>query len=128
MSASLVLKARFVVPVTGPVIENGAVAIDEGRIVGVSAAGGMSGSKVEDYGDSVILPGFVNAHTHLELHGMASRVPPGPDLVDWLIRVVGYLSAHPPVREDLQTAVRHGIEESLSTNVTTIGNITRKPA
>jgi cytosine/adenosine deaminase-related metal-dependent hydrolase len=37
-----------------------------------------------DLGDSVILPGLVNAHTHLELSWMAGRVPPKPAMDQWI--------------------------------------------
>jgi 5-methylthioadenosine/S-adenosylhomocysteine deaminase len=59
-----VLSADWVLPVDGPPIEAGAVAIEDGLItaVGTAAELGMG----THYDDSVIVPGFVNAHSHLE--------------------------------------------------------------
>ena len=60
-----VLSADWVVPVEGAPIEQGAVAIgDDGRIVAVGPAADLGTG--EHFEDSVILPGFVNAHSHIE--------------------------------------------------------------
>lgn len=57
------LRARWVVPVDAPPIENGEVVIDEGQIVEVGRANGLP---AHDFGLAAILPGFVNTHAHLE--------------------------------------------------------------
>ena len=60
-----VLSADWVVPVEGPPISNGAVASKtDGRIAAVGPQ--PSWARASDYPDAVILPGFVNAHCHLE--------------------------------------------------------------
>ena len=59
-----VLSADWVVPVDGDPIRDGAVAIEDGLIAAVGAADDLGAG--EHYEDAVILPGFVNAHTHLE--------------------------------------------------------------
>ena len=75
-----VLSADWVVPVEGPPIEDGAVAIgDDGRIAAVGTAAELGDG--ERFGDSVILPGFVDAHTHLEYAvyaGFGDGLPFGP--------------------------------------------------
>ena len=159
-----ILKARFVVPLDSPVIEDGAVAINDGHITAVGAARDISAGRTIDYGDAVILPGLVNAHTHLELTLLAGRVPPTSDFVDWLQRLIAVrasdLASEPrsecnpgapgvratqpgeprtsvradatPARADhiadyLARAVRRGVAESVSSGVTTIGDITSMP-
>src|SRR6266508_49062 len=59
-----VISADWVLPIEGPPIENGAVEIEAGRIATVGSADELGAGL--RYDDSVILPGFVNAHTHLE--------------------------------------------------------------
>src|SRR4029453_18759793 len=59
-----VLSADWVLPVEGAPIEHGAVAIDDGRITAVGSADELG--RGTHYADAVIVPGFVNAHSHLE--------------------------------------------------------------
>jgi 5-methylthioadenosine/S-adenosylhomocysteine deaminase len=53
-----------VLPVSGPPLPQGAVAFEDGRIVAVGPASELGDG--ERFDDAVILPGFVNAHSHLE--------------------------------------------------------------
>ena len=122
----MILKSRFVVPVHSPVIRNGAVAVTDGIVTAVDSAGALSGDTVIDYGDSVITPGFVNAHTHLELTSLAGRVPPTPDFTDWLMRLVS-MSGEGLCRESVQRSVHAGAEQSLAAGVTVVGDITGHP-
>ena len=84
----LTLAARYVFPVEGPPILDGRVSIADGRIVRIGGAD--DGPAVDlDLGNVAITPGFVNAHTHLDLDPIASEVGGGPqDEIDWLRRVV----------------------------------------
>ena len=81
--------AAHVYPVSVPAIAGGAVAVDDGRIVRVGsrdevvgALGG--GAAVHDLGRAALLPGLVNAHTHLELSWMREAGLPRGDYVAWL--------------------------------------------
>jgi cytosine/adenosine deaminase-related metal-dependent hydrolase len=58
------LSADWVIPVEGPPIRDGAVAIEDGAIVAVGPVAELG--EGQRYRDAVILPGFVNAHSHLE--------------------------------------------------------------
>ncbi len=66
--------ARWVVPVSAAPIENGAVAIRGDVIVGVGShreiVERFPEFTIESLGEAIILPGLVNAHTHLELTAM----------------------------------------------------------
>jgi len=82
------LAARYVFPVEGPPIPEGRVSIADGRIVRVGPAGEGPGADL-DLGNVAITPGFVNAHTHLELVPIARASAEGPeDEVDWLRRLI----------------------------------------
>lgn len=124
----MILTARFVAPIDQPVIENGAVVIHDGLIGRVGRARELADRTAVDYGDAVICPGFVNAHTHLELTYLAGRVPPTPDFIDWLRRLYSEFVASPPTRESVRRSVEDGIRQSLALGVTTVGDITRHPA
>ena len=76
-----ILSADWVVPVEGEPIRDGAVAIDDGRIAAVGPAADIGVG--ERFPESVILPGFVNAHTHLEYASYAG-FGDGFDFPTWL--------------------------------------------
>ena len=59
-----VLSADWVLPVEGEPIEHGAVAIEDGRIAAVGTVDELG--EGERFAEAAIVPGFVNAHTHLE--------------------------------------------------------------
>src|SRR4051812_43166398 len=86
--ASWTLTARWVFPVTGPPLEYGVVAIEGERIAAVTAR--RSRTPDLDLGDVAIVPGFVNAHTHLDLTGMRGLAPPSADFTGWLRQVIAH--------------------------------------
>ena len=59
-----VLSADWVLPIEGPPIEDGAVAIEDGRIAAVGRSDELG--RATHHEDAVIVPGLVNAHSHLE--------------------------------------------------------------
>lgn len=124
----MILRARYVVPIEAPVIEDGAVVIEDGQIVAVGAASELATPSAIDYGQAMICPGFVNAHTHLELTHLLGRVPPTSDFIDWLTRMVAMRRLAPPTKEDVLHSVQQGMRQSLVSGVTTIGDITATPA
>src|SRR5437899_100998 len=77
-----VLTARWVFPATSAPVPNGRVTVRGDRIVSVDPVGSRSADI--DFGNAAIIPGLVNAHTHLDLSGMRGVVPPIPDFFGWL--------------------------------------------
>ncbi len=86
--------ARHVFPVSAEPIADGAVATEDGRIVAVGAAADLRdrfpSAKVVDLGERALLPGLVNAHTHLELTHHAGHVPDDLPLIEWIGPLVRY--------------------------------------
>ena len=59
--------ARWVLPITQPPIENGTVVETGGKIIYVGPRAGAPAGRDYELGDSILLPGLINTHTHLEL-------------------------------------------------------------
>jgi cytosine/adenosine deaminase-related metal-dependent hydrolase len=117
------LSARWVLPVAGPPVEGGALLIGpDGRIVAVGPEDRVprpEGTPAEDFGDALLLPGFVNTHTHLELTGL-DRGRPEPEFAAW-IRRVRALKAERPADAFL-AAARRGLADCFAAGVTTIAD------
>lgn len=114
------LTARWVLPVDGPPRPGGSVLVEDGRILAVSDFHHAEGP-VEDLGDAVLLPGLVNAHTHLEFSDLSQPLGrPGMELPAWIALVIAERK-----RGDRHALanIASGLRESLAWGVTTVGDI-----
>ena len=110
------LKAQYVFPVSAKPIVNGMVAIQGERIAAVGDH--VAADTVEDLGNVAILPGLVNAHTHLAFSHLTKPLgEPGIGFVDW-IRLIRQESLDSPVQ-----AMKKEINECIRCGTTTIGDI-----
>jgi cytosine/adenosine deaminase-related metal-dependent hydrolase len=75
-------RAAWVLPIDRAPIKDGVVTVDDGKVIAVGSA--LAQSADRDLGDVAILPGLINAHTHLELSWMRGRVPPASTFTDWV--------------------------------------------
>src|SRR5271156_2659362 len=117
------LTARWILPADRPPLARGTITIQDETIVAVQPAGfGVPHPRgVEDLGDVAILPGFVNAHTHLDLTGMRGQCPPTPDFTAWLRSVIRFRfrCEMPQIEHD----IRAGIQECVKFGTTLLGDI-----
>lgn len=92
----MIVRARWVLPIDRAPIADGWVAADPAshRITAIGT-GAPPGQPI-DLGDVAILPGLVNAHTHLELSWMAGAIPPAASMDAWIREVVRLRRAGPP--------------------------------
>lgn len=117
--ANFALQARWVLPVSSPPIDGGVVTIVDERIVSIGSRA-EAGVTVQDLGDVVLLPGLVNAHTHLEFSELQQPLgQPGMALPEWIRSVI----ANRKQQTDPQTSLLAGLQESARAGVTTIGDI-----
>ncbi|MFO1486933.1 MAG: amidohydrolase family protein [Verrucomicrobiota bacterium] len=83
----MIVRARVVLPLSRPPIQDGAVLIYGNRVARVGRWKDLSGDdrdEVFDLGDSILLPGLVNAHCHLDYTDMAGQFPPQKTFTDWI--------------------------------------------
>lgn len=113
-----VVSADWVVPVEGPPIESGAVAIcDDGTIEAVGTSDDLG--QGEHYAGCVIVPGFVNAHSHLE-YAVYAGFGDGLPFVPWIGMHIQRKDALD--FGDMTAIATVGAHESLRSGVTTIGD------
>jgi cytosine/adenosine deaminase-related metal-dependent hydrolase len=108
-------QARWIFPVDSEPVENGIIEIQHGRIVAVHAT---PDPKAEDLGNVAIIPGLINAHTHLEFSDLANPVEPARPFSNWIRAVVEQR------RNRIgPSAVDRGVQESCQSGTTTLGEI-----
>ena len=124
------LQARWIVPVDRPPISGGVVSVADDRIVAVGEK--LSGQPPIDLGDVALLPGFVNAHTHLEFSSLNRPLgKPGMSFADWIGEVVahrrGMAEQYFDRPEELsllrEAAISQGLAESQKAAVVALGEI-----
>ena len=120
-----IYSAGWVLPIIAPAIEDGAVAIDGSKIVAtgprVEVVSRFPGARISDFGQAAILPGLVNAHSHLELtvmRGFLESVE--PDFAAWLRKLTTARMAM--TTEDLLVSATCGAIEAARAGVTCFGD------
>jgi 5-methylthioadenosine/S-adenosylhomocysteine deaminase len=116
---TIVYSADWVLPVDAEPIKAGGVAVDGGRIVAVGAAAELDGTR-DHFPDCVIVPGLVNAHTHLEYSVYAG-------FGDGLANFGEWIAMHVQRKRrlgwgDHLAVARLGAAECLAAGVTTVGD------
>ena len=83
----MIYSAPFVLPMNNTLIKEGAIRIEGNRISDVDLRANII-KKYKDYEvrikDSVLMPGLINTHTHLELGKLRGRIYPEGSLTKWL--------------------------------------------
>lgn len=115
------ITARWIFPVATPPLERGTVTICGDRIEAVEPCGIRTAD--EDLGNVAIIPGLVNAHTHLDLSGARGMIPPTDPhhFTDWLRGVIAFRRTCTPAQ--VQADIQAGLNECLRAGTTLIGDI-----
>jgi 5-methylthioadenosine/S-adenosylhomocysteine deaminase len=116
----MILEADWVVPISSEPITGGAVCVREGEIIDVGPANTVRerypGEKTRVFDEAVLLPGFVNAHSHLEhsvFRGLLDDYPFG----EWLLRFIEVRRRLG--REEISASALLGAMECVSSGITT---------
>jgi aminodeoxyfutalosine deaminase len=123
----MILRARTVVTMDGPPIENGAVRVRGDRIleVGESSQLASSNDEIVDLGEHILLPGLINAHCHLDYTCLRGRIAPPQSFADW-IRAINAEKAKLSA-EDYVVSINQGLAEAKQFGTTAIANLTAFP-
>ncbi|MDP9202540.1 MAG: amidohydrolase family protein [Gemmatimonadota bacterium] len=104
-------------PITRPPIENGTVVESDGLITYVGPRAAAPPGQDYDLGDAILLPGLVNAHTHLELTAMRGFLE-NCRFTDWIDKL--RQSRNEIMDPDaLLDSARFGIVEGIEAGITT---------
>jgi cytosine/adenosine deaminase-related metal-dependent hydrolase len=112
------------------VIRDGAVIVDpDGAVLDVGPADSMlprhAGADVERV-RGALLPGLVNAHTHLELSALRGQIPGGAGFVPWVEHMLGARAEVEPEQESAH--IERAIDELASFGTVAVGEVTNSLA
>jgi len=127
-----IITARLLVTADRSPIDNGALLCNADRIIAVDNLTALKkshpGILVKDYGNAVILPLLVNAHTHLELTDFShwvdrkgEQVDEYKGFVDWILQLIQVKKKLDP--DNYRHAVINGIEQSIKAGTGVVGDI-----
>ncbi len=117
-----IFRAPWVVPVTAPVIHDGAVVIDENSIVAVGSYSDIA-SHFSDLPltncSGVLLPALVNAHIHLDLsaYGTVYQESEDSTMCDWISALLRKRLQTHISDEDLKTAAENIVQDQYDSGV-----------
>ena len=115
------LQADWIFPVDHAPIARGTITFESDTLVSVNQPSIRSVDK--DLGQVAIIPGLVNAHTHLDLSSathLRQEIEPGKP-TDWLRQVIAHRRSQTP--EQIAAAIAEGIIQLQRSGTTLVGDI-----
>lgn len=130
MSKPLLFAAEWVVPVSSPPVRDGVVVVEDTSITWVGPRRELPSRYLQVlprvFPRSVILPGWVNAHSHLNLTGALGMLPGTAErFADWIRGVLRLQQAWPA--ELVPRAVLAGLDLLATSGTTTVAHVTTLP-
>lgn len=123
----MLLRARIVLPVSRPAISDGAVLVSERRVAAVgpwAEISRQSSGPTFDLGETLLLPGLVNAHCHLDYTDMGGQ-PATKRFPDWIKGLLARKAA--ASYADYARGWLRGAAMLLRSGVTTVADIEAVP-
>ena len=122
-------RAAWVCPIDQPPIRDGAVRVSNGRIAAVGPGEFKHDDVLVDMGDAVLMPGLINAHTHLELSWLRGRVPPANRFTDWVKTLFALRrGTEQAVTPEIVAPIHDAITELQWTGTVAVGDVTNSLA
>ncbi len=123
-----VLTAKWVVPITSPPFEDGAVVFDGDSIVALGDKREIleefPNASIEDFGDAAILPAFINCHSHLELSAMRGFLDNVEEnFIEWLLKLTN--SREVQSEADRELSAIFGATEGARSGISFFADIAR---
>lgn len=117
--------ADYVLPVSSKPILNGVVAFsDTGEVIGVypRESEELAGKSVEQF-RGILVPGFINTHSHLELAHLRNQLPQHEGLIEFIKRVIGLRQFEDA---EIATAMEAADQEMYANGIVAVGDISNR--
>jgi len=124
----MIIRARYVLPMDQPPIEDGAVVVEGDKIVAVGKTSGIRAAhtgEVRDLGERVLAPGLINAHCHLDYTRLRGEVEWHGSFTAWILQLVAAKQLHS--EKEFAGALPRGLDMLAKSGTTTVVNIESFP-
>lgn len=126
------ISAKYLLPMNGEPIQNGAMVIEDGKIIEVGKTDDLvrhyPQAKKEDFPQHALMPGLINAHTHLDMGGHKNypfdpvrTLVPEVNFVEWLLSSLEYKKSFSS--EIIRGAISEGIASMVESGTTCVGDM-----
>ena len=127
-------RAPYVVPVATPLIEDGGMLTEDGRIVAVGRFSDLQGTnaKVVDYDGHILTPALINGHAHLELSYLAhlgqdlSQAASG-DIVAWIRKLLQAREQENVAEDEQEFLAWQALAQLYASGCTVVADIGNNP-
>jgi aminodeoxyfutalosine deaminase len=124
-----VYRAAWVLPIDQPPIRDAVIEIEDGLIKSINPGSRLPAPGSRDLGNVVVLPGLINAHTHLELSWLRGRVPPANMFTEWVKTLVAIRrGTEQLVTPEIVAPVHDAIRELRASGTAAVGDVTNSLA
>ena len=126
---SFLVRSKWLFPVSCRPLENAWIRVERGVVTGfgVWPPRKDTGIEVIDQGNTIITPGFINAHSHLEFSSCQKPFDTTGGLHEWIREVVswkrGQYTPSTTTHKKITRAIVSGINESTASGVVALGEI-----
>jgi cytosine/adenosine deaminase-related metal-dependent hydrolase len=125
----LILKAEHILPITTPSFMNGGVVVDEGKIIDFGKIEDIlkiyKKARIKDFGKAVIMPGFVNVHSHVEYTDFEGLIK-YKQFFDWISDLIALKTIL--TKDDFISSAELGILRMIRAGITTVADPTNSGA
>ena len=122
-------RAAWVLPIDQPPLPDAVIEVENGVIKSVNPGSLLPAPGSRDLGNVAILPGLINAHTHLELSWLRGRVPPANKFTDWVKTLVALRrGTEQLITPETVAPIHDAIREVRASGTVAVGDITNSLA
>jgi len=119
------VRAKFVLPISHPLIIDGALEIRDSKILKIGPFRELkrevTQAKLIDLEDLIIMPVLTNAHLHLELSALRFRIPPSGNFLLWVRQVIKKRAQLSPL--EMKEGAQFAIKELLKEGIGIVGDV-----
>ena len=120
--------APLVLPVTSAPIPDGAIVVDNGRVIAVGTRAELAAAhpeaRVRDW-PGILTPGLVNSHAHTQYYDFGDLATSGLPFPEWLHQMVARRATFTDAM--WQESTRRGLHAYLKTGTTAVADIVTEP-